>query len=158
MNEPDGSEKFDKNSAAGIFNEMARLAARKNSPEIDVHVASVEEQVLAQAWLAEERTQNFIEMGFQVDRKSLGVVVSVTQQGDRGASIQYLDDLGMSMSFFYSPGAKQFVEAPNGFKVGDIILNEFSFGIEMKSVKPVVYPPEIKQEIIRKFQSIWKGR
>jgi len=146
-------------SASSLFNKLAGGAVKKSvEPKITaVGVSSAEEQIAVENWLSDPKTQGFIERHNKGEHKTLGIVTGLEHHGD-DVYVNYMDQDGNSMGFVYEKGDPKFEEAPEGFKEGDLILNDFEHHLKMKSVKPVSYPPKTEKKIIRRFMQMLGGR
>lgn len=145
------------NSAGDVFSEMVRNAVRQRREAPVVIVSSAEEQIAVENWLAQPDTQSFLKRAKNTPTRTLGLVTQV-KHGEKSVVVSYVDQYGTRMSFLYNPRSPIFAEAQEGFKAGDIILNEFSRGINMKKVKPVQFPPVTEEKVINRFLRIMKSK
>jgi len=84
-------------------------------------------------------------------RKSLGYVRDV-QDVNGNTFIRWQSDTGELYDFFYEPGAERFVNAENGFAVGDVI-EMMSSGARLLSARPLKLNLKEKEEILSHFKS-----
>lgn len=156
MSEGANNGPFKKGSASESFNSLigGAIKSREKAPLV-VGVDNAEDQIAVQNWLAEPRTESFFQRLKKGAQKTLGIVHKI-EDHDGEQYVDYLDQHGMSMEFVYDPKDPRFAEAPEGFKVGDIILNEFSHGVKFEKVKPVNLPPKTEKKVIRRFLQAFK--
>jgi hypothetical protein len=159
MSESVKDEPLHKNSPSGIFNDLAKSAIERNR-DIPISVVGVmdeNEKNVVQDFLARPETQDFLgRIKGNKSYQGLGIITEITQVGSQ-TQVFYTDQWGMPLGFVYDPTSSLFSEAPNGFRVGDVILNK-SQGIDIENIKPVKFPPKTEKKVVRRFLQIFEKR
>ena len=143
--------------ASEIFNAIAKNAIQK-PPDIIVNNDdgnADQEQIVIENWLAEKSSQNFLERLRKGNKRiTLGYVVETKQRPSGQLQVNYVDQYGMQMGFVYNPENPVFSEAQNGFKEGDLIINEFQYGTVAEKIKHAKLSAEKEKKVLAKFKQI----
>ncbi len=144
------------NSASSIFNRFIRTKL-KNITNLTTTIitADADAQQIAEEWLTEPTTKEFITNYNKSNHMKLGYVKKIepSDKNSNKKNISYIDQYGNKLGFAYIEGKPQFKEAPNGFSEGDIILTKFTNQLEMESVKPIKLRPKTEIKVIRRFMN-----
>ena len=136
-------------SAGDLFNELVKSIMERRSPKVGVVVSNADEQILVQNWLATKHAQDFLTQAQKGKYKSISVVHRIDESYGQ-IKVGIIDKWGKFV-FVYQKGAERFKEAPNGFEVGDVVLQEMD-GTTIKSAKPLAMSEEMTLRVIDKMR------
>ena len=138
-----------RSSAGDLFNELIIRIIEKRSPKVGVIVNNADEQILVQNWLATKHVQDFLKQAQKGKYTSIGVVHRIDESYGQ-IKVGIIDKWGKFV-FVYQKGAERFKEAPNGFEVGDVVLQEMD-GTTINSVKPLSISKEVTLKVLDKIR------
>ncbi len=143
-------------SVSDLFEKLIQQKAREDlMSRVQLNVADEKDEALAREFMALPSTASWIERGMKSKIRTVGLVIEVKKADDQ-THIQYIDQYGMPMGFVYTDGANYFKDAPEGFSVGDIILNQTNGGV-MESVKPLNLKQETRVKVLTKIKGAFDG-
>ncbi len=153
MSEKTDSEEIEEGSSsvADLFNELVKSIVEKQNPKVGVYVSNPDEQILVQNWLATKHTQDFLKQGLKGKYTSLGIVHRIDNTYGQ-VKVGLINKWGL-FGFVYERGAEKFKEAQNGFKVGDVVLQEVD-GTTINSVRPLHLSKEISLKVIDNIERL----
>jgi hypothetical protein len=138
------------NSTGDLFNELIKSIVEKQNPKVAVAVNNADEQILVQNWLASKHSQDFLKLAQKGKYTSIGVVHRIDNTYGQ-INVGVINKWGL-FGFIYEKGAKRFKDAPNGFSIGDIVLEKLD-GTDILSAKPLELSKEMKLKVIEKIRS-----
>jgi hypothetical protein len=145
-------------SAASQFNNLIQAAIQRNKgSNIGVLVADADAQIFLQDLLTRPSFQDLLRNIKRGPYYTVDMVSQVRQVGNQ-IQVQHLGLDGFFRVFEYQPDDPKFKDAPEGFYVGDIILNKYYDFMKIESVKPIHFSPKTTENVLTKFLQIIEGK
>lgn len=119
-----------------------------------VFAANAEDMGDAFYWLTDPASRKLLDsIASKKKRVTLGLVVGLKSYGET-TDVSYVGLYGITYGFRFKPNDKKFADAPQGFRVGDIILNSFTHGLKFESIKPVDFSDEVDLQVRERFRGL----
>jgi hypothetical protein len=142
-------------SASDDFEKIIQSAHEAHSSDMypsGYATLTEEEKAALDAWISSPEAQSLIEDAFKGERRRFGIVLDIVNETNGYQRISYLNEFGTRPVFVYHPNS--YPEAPQGFKVGDIIMMTYTKNpTTPDSTKPIQLAEEDRKEILSKIKS-----
>lgn len=145
-------------SASDEFEKLIKSAHEEHSSDMyatGYATLTEEEKATLDAWINSTEGQSLIEDAFKGERRRFGIVLDIVNESNGSQRVYYLNEFGTRPVFVYNPSS--YPEAPQGFKVGDIIMMTYTKNpTAPDTTKPIQLAEEDKKEVIAKISSKYK--